>query len=115
MEKRRSRPRYNPASKQDSASHIPIFRIGDGDPMPPFENDQKCNSDDVGDPNFPEAEPDSPSRVPFYWEGEQESAPISWLVRDLIPDRSVSLVIGESQAGKSFVAIDLAISVASEI
>jgi len=81
--------------------------------MPPLENDQKLNSDDFGDPNFPEAEPDSPSLVPFYWEGEQESAPISWLVRDLFPDRSVSLVIGESQAGKSFVAIDLAISVAS--
>jgi AAA domain len=80
--------------------------------MPPLENDQKQHDSDDSTSSS-EAETDSPSLIPFYWEGEKEATPISWLVRDLFPDRSVSLIIGESQAGKSFVAIDLAVAVAS--
>jgi hypothetical protein len=80
--------------------------------MPPLENDQKqYDSDDSTSSS--EAETDSPSLIPFYWEGEKEATPISWLVRDLLPRRSVNLIVGESQAGKSFIAIDLAVSVAS--
>jgi AAA domain len=80
--------------------------------MPPLENDQKQHDSDDSTSSS-EAETDSPSLVPFYWEGERQSASILWLVRDLFPQRAVTLIVGESQAGKSFVAIDLAVSVAS--
>jgi hypothetical protein len=59
------------------------------------------------------AEIASPSLVPYYWEGEHPSIRISWLVDDLFPMRSVNLIVGESQAGKTFIALDLAVAIAS--
>lgn len=54
----------------------------------------------------------SPPLVPYYWEGERPNIKTSWLVRDLFPSQTVGLIVGESQAGKSFLAIDLAVCVA---
>lgn len=50
---------------------------------------------------------------PFiHWDGEGRTERPKWLVKEFFAERSVSLLIGESQAGKSFVAIDLAGSMA---
>jgi hypothetical protein len=51
--------------------------------------------------------------VPFYYEGEKRAVSISWLVRNLFPAKSVNLIVGESQAGKTFLALDLAVAIAS--
>jgi hypothetical protein len=59
------------------------------------------------------AEIASPPLLPFWWEGDCPSIRISWLVDDFFPMRSVNLIVGESQAGKSFVALDLAVAIAS--
>jgi hypothetical protein len=55
----------------------------------------------------------SPTLVSFYWEGQHVSTRIAWLVQDLFPVKSVNLIVGESQAGKSFIAVDLAVAIAS--
>ena len=55
----------------------------------------------------------SQPKAPWYWEGEKKATAISWLVQDLFPKNSVGLIVGESQAGKSFLAIDLAVAVAT--
>lgn len=59
------------------------------------------------------AETDSPQLVPFYWEGQHPAHRVTWLVEHLFPLRSVSLIVGESQAGKTFIALDLAVAIAS--
>ena len=51
--------------------------------------------------------------VPFYYEGEKRAISIPWLVRNLFPAKSVNLIVGESQAGKTFLALDLAVAIAS--
>jgi AAA domain/Bifunctional DNA primase/polymerase, N-terminal len=42
------------------------------------------------------------------WAGSKDWPAPKWLVKDLIPDNSVGLIVGESQAGKSFVSVSLA-------
>jgi len=59
------------------------------------------------------AEVTVPPLVEYYWEGEHPTIRIPWLVSDFFPMRSVNLIVGESQAGKTFVALDLAVAVAS--
>src|SRR4051794_7373584 len=55
----------------------------------------------------------SPPLVPFHWEGQIPSIRVSWLVKDFFRMRSLNLIVGESQAGKSFIALDLAVAIAS--
>jgi hypothetical protein len=50
----------------------------------------------------------SPSLVPVVWDGDVLPNPTQWLVRDLVPMGSAGLLVGESRAGKTFLAIDLA-------
>ena len=51
--------------------------------------------------------------VAYYYEGEKRVVSIPWLVRNLFPAKSVNLIVGESQAGKTFLALDLAVAIAS--
>ena len=48
----------------------------------------------------------------WYWEGEREARPVPWHVKDLIPAKAVGLIVGESRAGKTFLALDLAVATA---
>jgi hypothetical protein len=50
--------------------------------------------------------------IPVTWDGEATFEVPKWLVKDLVPEASVGLFVGESGAGKSFAAVDLAVSVA---
>jgi RecA-family ATPase len=51
--------------------------------------------------------------VQWYWEGDKQAVSVSWLVQDFFAEKSVGLIVGESQAGKTFLALDLAVSVAT--
>jgi hypothetical protein len=50
-------------------------------------------------------------RTVDYQPGQQHTAP-AWLVKGLFPNRGLGLLVGESQAGKSFLAIHAAVCVA---
>ena len=50
----------------------------------------------------------SPPTVPVTWDGDAEPNPPAWLVKDLIPLGAVGFLVGESRAGKSFLAVHLA-------
>jgi RecA-family ATPase len=43
---------------------------------------------------------------------DKEVPPRSWLVRDMIPDRTVTMVSGDGAVGKSLLALQLAVAVA---
>ena len=55
-----------------------------------------------------EPESISPPLIPVLWDGDAPVNRIQWLVCDLIPMGSVGLMVGESRAGKTFLAIGLA-------
>jgi hypothetical protein len=46
--------------------------------------------------------------IPVLWDGDASPNKTKWLVRDLIPFGSVGLMVGESRAGKTFLALNLA-------
>ena len=50
----------------------------------------------------------SPTLIPVIWDGEAPLRTTQWLVHDLVPMGSSGLMVGESRAGKTFSAIDLA-------
>jgi hypothetical protein len=50
----------------------------------------------------------SPTTIPVLWDGDASPNKTKWLVRDLIPFGSVGLMVGESRAGKTFLALNLA-------
>jgi hypothetical protein len=50
----------------------------------------------------------SPPTVPVTWDGDAEAEPTAWLVKDMIPEGAVGFLVGESRAGKSFLAVHLA-------
>jgi len=56
-----------------------------------------------------------PSVLPVSWDGDIRPPLPSYLVRDLVLEGSVGLLVGESMAGKSFVAIHLAASIAAGV
>jgi hypothetical protein len=58
------------------------------------------------------AKSDTPSRLIFWPEIEQQ-APPRWLVRGLIPDNGLVGLFGPGGSYKSFVALDLALSIAT--
>jgi KaiC/GvpD/RAD55 family RecA-like ATPase len=55
----------------------------------------------------------STSEIHVTWDGETTFKAATWLVRDLIPDQSTGLIVGESQSAKTFIAIRLAIATAT--
>jgi hypothetical protein len=56
---------------------------------------------------------DKPVRFPVQPAGQFASGkPPSWLIKDVLPAGDLLLLIGESQAGKSFIALDLAAAIA---
>jgi hypothetical protein len=59
-------------------------------------------------PDPDEGDSPSPPLIPVLWDGDVLPNPTQWLVRDLIPMGSAGLMVGESRAGKTFLAIDLA-------
>jgi RecA/RadA recombinase len=52
-----------------------------------------------------------PKLLPWYAEGERRDQSRSWLVEDMIPQSSVGLIVGASGAGKTFLALELAVAV----
>jgi Bifunctional DNA primase/polymerase, N-terminal/AAA domain len=50
----------------------------------------------------------SPPLIPIYWDGDAPINLTKWLVRDVIPIQASGLLVGESRAGKTFLALDLA-------
>ena len=72
-----------------------------------------CPHDDLrdrhnGDDASPKSVPKSPPLIPVYWDGDAPVRGANWLVRDLIPLNASGLLVGESRAGKTFLAFDLA-------
>jgi hypothetical protein len=67
----------------------------------PDANQQKAPDSDKGDSP-------SPPLLPVVWDGDISPNRVQWLVRDLVPMGSAGLMVGESRAGKTFLAIDLA-------
>ena len=61
----------------------------------------------------PATEIASPALVPFYWADQLPVRSIKWLVNDFFAERSLNLIIGASQAGKSYLALDLAVAIAT--
>ena len=51
--------------------------------------------------------------VPYFWGNELPCIKAEWLVHDLFPNKSLNLIVGASQAGKSYLAIDLAVAMAT--
>lgn len=55
----------------------------------------------------------SPPIVPVViWDGDADAEPTAWLVKDMISEGTVGFFVGESRAGKSFLTINLAASLA---
>ena len=57
--------------------------------------------------------PQPPKLVPYYWAGNLPLIEADWLVAELFPSKSLNLIVGESQAGKSYLALDLAVAMAT--
>lgn len=67
---------------------------------------------DVVGPATPPAEA-KPSRFAVVPAGTfAQGKPPTWIVKDVLPAADLLLLIGESQAGKSFMALDLAVAIA---
>jgi hypothetical protein len=64
---------------------------------------------DSAEAQAPDISP-SPPTVPVTWDGDADPEPPAWLVKDLIPLEGVGFLVGESRAGKSFLAVHLAAS-----
>ena len=61
------------------------------------------------------AQPSSPFFHPFegFEKVDAPTVPMSWTVQDLIPDKSIGAIYGERESLKSFLALDLALSIAT--
>ena len=55
--------------------------------------------------------PPPPNKLDIIWDGDREPDPPDWLVRDLVPLGGVGFIVGESRAGKSFLAVSLAAAI----
>lgn len=53
------------------------------------------------------------NQIPNKWIKDTGDVTVSWVIQDLIPERSNVMVFGESNHGKSFYTVDMACSVAS--
>lgn len=60
-----------------------------------------------------------PAKKPWYWlknEYEQDNQkPPAWLFPDLLPEQGISMLYGQSGSYKSFIALDMALTLASGI
>lgn len=54
-----------------------------------------------------------PPLVPFSWADQLPAVNIDWLVDDFFAEKSLNLMVGASQAGKSYLALDLAAAIAT--
>lgn len=64
----------------------------------------------------PPSEPDRSSEMQpfsFYFDGDESPAPVPMLIERLIPRDGLTFLGGQSGAGKSFVAIDAAVAIAT--
>jgi RecA/RadA recombinase len=52
-----------------------------------------------------------PKLLRWYAEGDWRDLSRSWLVEEMIPQSSVGLIVGESGAGKTFLALELAVAI----
>ena len=61
------------------------------------------------------AKPSSPFYHPFegFEKVDAPIVPMSWTIQDLIPDKSIGAIYGERESLKSFLALDLALSIAT--
>ena len=60
--------------------------------------------------------PAAPPRLPILTLSEiSQLPPVTWLVRDLIPQHSMAMIYGEPGGGKTFTALDIALSIAHGI
>ena len=61
----------------------------------------------------PDWRPSLATRLPTVWYGDEDAGPpLSWLVKGLLVDGGLSAVFGSPGTSKTFVALDLALSVA---
>jgi hypothetical protein len=68
---------------------------------------------DCTPPTIAPGEIAGPPLVPFSWADQLPVVKIDWLVRDFFAEKSLNLMIGASQAGKSYLALDLAVAIAT--
>lgn len=60
-----------------------------------------------------EHRPDIKTRLPFIWFGEEDKQPpLSWLVKGALPNGGFSVIYGAPGSSKSFLTLDLALSIA---
>jgi AAA domain len=94
LEKRATRPKHDP---------IPTRPVSDA----PAEE----HAISVEERRLAMGLPSGILRTVDYEPGQQHTAP-TWLVKGLMPNRGLGLLVGESQSGKSFLAIHAAVCVA---
>ncbi len=64
-------------------------------------------------PRVKQAVTASPTEITVLWPGRSKNWPVAkWLIDDMIPENTTGLIVGESGAGKTFVALHLAGSLA---
>jgi RecA/RadA recombinase len=64
-------------------------------------------------PRVKQAVAASPTGITVLWPGRSKNWPVAkWLIDDMIPENTTGLIVGESGAGKTFVALHLAGSLA---
>ena len=64
-------------------------------------------------PRVKQAVAASPKGITVLWPGRSKNWPVAkWLIDDMIPEHTTGLIVGESGAGKTFVALHLAGSLA---
>ena len=77
------------------------LRAGAEEPHPPLG------------PRVKQAVAASPTGITILWPGRSKNWPVAkWLIEDLMPENTTGLIVGESGAGKTFVALHLAGSLA---
>lgn len=90
------------------ATISPGLNTGIAHPHPDLPDLDRHQAPDVGDSP-------SPSLLPVVWDEDTLPNPTQWLVRDLIPVGSAGLLVGESRAGKTFLAMDLARALSKDL
>jgi hypothetical protein len=77
-------------------------------PEPEAEAEAKDEAEDEAE----DEEPPTKSPIPLFWPGEEAAEEARWRVKGLIPEVGVGILSARRGAGKTFVAIDLAYTLA---
>jgi hypothetical protein len=107
------------SAKTELASSGCKFTSGSVWGFAPKEESTVCDDNDLNQSRFGSKEasfgsnPDAGVEPPLWWGEMDDPKPVDWLVRDLIQDDAVNLLGGEPGAGKSMIAMDLLVAVAS--